>query len=134
MSLKDKDKDKFLTNDGIIMIKCKPLRFIEEAAFKSGNGPTLYTIHIKRNKNSSYTCYFDPITKVLTICKFNDEDEPGDPLSFKVSNIEEASEWVKRFADGMKVDMRKTIFMHHTHQKGKYVKTEINMEIVKIEI
>jgi len=114
------DKRKFIANDGIIMINCKPLHFIEEATFKSGAGPVLYTIHIKRNKTSSYTCYFDKVTLTLTICKFNDS-EPGDPLSFKVESIEEASEWIKRFADGMKVDMRSTIFMYHTHQKGKYV-------------
>jgi len=40
------DKNKFISNDGIIMVKCKPLHFIEEATFKSGAGPVLYTIHL----------------------------------------------------------------------------------------
>lgn len=112
------DKEKFITNDGLMMVKCKPLHFHEQAMFKGGKGPKIYTITV-RNSDEHYICFYKPEDKSLLINNFGEASNK--PLAFKVKSLKEASEWVNRFAEGMGIDMRDTVFMYHTHQKGEYL-------------
>jgi len=95
------------------MIKCKPLCFQEQSAFSDGTGPVSYTISVG-GMTEMFICCFDPDTNALLISNISGTSPT---LSFKVKTIEEASVLVKSFADGMKIDLKRTIFTYHTHEK-----------------
>lgn len=124
-----KNRETFITNNGLTMIKCFPLCFQAQTTFKDGTGPITYSISIG-GMTEMYICCYDPDKGVLIISNLS-HDNPMPALSFKVESMEEASDIANKFAKGMDIDMRTTIFTHHTHQKGMYLLKEPDNDMIE---
>jgi len=90
------------------MYACKPLNFQRVSIYHGQEKPYGYMISVG-SLAQMYVCTYDPDEGSLSI---TDMAYSSDwVIKFKVDSIEEASQLVKKFADGMEVDMSETIYM-----------------------
>lgn len=90
----------FITPNNILMLECKPLnwRIEKKYAIECDPNPIFYVIDVG-TLSDLWQCTLIPETMILSFCSYHYSKE--EIYRFKVESIEEASEWVLKFAEGM---------------------------------
>lgn len=91
------------------MVACEPLNFKRVSVYYGQDKPYNYIITVGSIDNM-YICLYDPGASTLSIAEIAYSSDWS--IKFKVESFEEASILVKKFADGMKIDMSETIFVN----------------------
>lgn len=90
------------------MVEAGCLNWQKQTINRDGTGGYFYNIYVG-GLAEGHICNYRDEEKLLSIAyAAYSSDDPS--LRFKVKDINEASEIVKKFADGMKVDMSGTIY------------------------
>lgn len=98
----------FKTSNHLTMIKSKPYNWQKQTVNQDGTGGFFYSIYVG-GMAEGHICIYKDNEKLLSIAYMAySSDDPS--LKFKVDSIEDAGEIVKKFAEGMKVDMKDTIY------------------------
>lgn len=105
--------NRFKTKNGINMISCLPLNWQVEKTYVSTVpdelNPEFYLINVG-SIDEMWQCALIPKTMILSFCSAH--YSKSEVYRFKVSSLEEASELVLKFAEGMNRldDLKDTIY------------------------
>lgn len=100
--------EEIVADNGIRLLKCKPLNWKIQHTYADGTGPIYYSIHVG-DMAEMWSCIYNPDDKILSIAKMAYSSD--DVLRFKVNEIERASEMVKSLGDGIGHDFSNTIYV-----------------------
>lgn len=100
----------YKTKNNLTMIKGGLLDWQRKNKYHGSNEETyFYTIYVG-SMSGGHICNYEFETNLLSIAYSSySSDDPS--LRFKVSSIEEASDIVAKFAIGMNIDLKDTIYM-----------------------
>lgn len=96
----------YKTRNDLTMVEAGVFNWQRESKYYGKEEPYTYSIYVGSMADGHYCLYHDD--KTLSIAYSGEEGGPT--LIFKVSSIEEASDIVKKFSDGMEIDLSGTIY------------------------
>lgn len=92
--------ERFTTSNDILMLRCIPLNWeiVQKYALEYEPNPELYVINVG-SLSDMWQCLFNPETMIISFTSLHYSNHGV--YRFKVDTIEEASQMVLKFAEGM---------------------------------